>query len=154
MPAGLPGKILAGFATWILLAGCESSSKPSATDDRAALDRIRDQIREAELAGDAAVFERVAEEDVVVMPPGAHPIVGRAATVSAMQKFFGQFELRIDYTSTGIDLQGDAAIDRGTYAQTVTPKGGGAPQAGKGSYLWVYRRAADGTWRQTHAIWN
>jgi uncharacterized protein (TIGR02246 family) len=154
MPSGLPGKILAGFATWILLAGCESGSQSPASDDRAAIDRIRAQIREAELAGDATVFERVAAEDVVVMPPGAQPIVGRAETVSAMQKFFGQFELRIDYTNTGVDLQGEVAIDRGTYTQTVTSKGGGAPQAGKGSYLWVYRRAADGTWRQTHAIWN
>ncbi len=154
MPAGLTGKILTGLATWMLLAGCGNNGRPSASGDRAAVDRIRDQIREAELAGDASVFERVAAENVVVMPPGAQPIVGRAATVTAMQKFFGQFELRIDYTSTGIDLQGDVAIDRGIYAQTVTSQGGGAPQAGKGSYLWVYRRAADGTWRQTHAIWN
>jgi uncharacterized protein (TIGR02246 family) len=154
MPAALPGKILAGLATWMLLAGCETTSPTSVSGDRAAIDRIRAQIREAELAGDATVFERVAAEDVLVMPPGAQPIVGRAATVTAMQKFFGQFELRIDYASTGIDLQGDVAIDRGSYTQTVTSKGGGAPQAGPGSYRWIYRRAADGNWRQTHAIWN
>jgi uncharacterized protein (TIGR02246 family) len=154
MRTGLPGNILAGLAAWLLIAGCQTTSRPSAAEDRAAIERIRGQIRDAELAGDAAVFERVAADDVLVMPPGAQPIAGRAATVAAMRKFFGRFELRIDYSSTGIDVQGDVAIDRGAYTQTVTPKDGGAPQPGKGSYLWVYRRTADGTWRQTHAIWN
>jgi len=150
----VPRALAAILLSTVALQGCDSIREmelKSAASDIAAL---RQRIRAAELAGDASVFAKVAVPEVVVMPPGAAPIQGRDATVKAMEGFFRNFELRIDYTAAPVDVRGDTAIDHGTFTQTIVPKNGGAEQPGAGSYLWIYRRMPGGTWQQTHAIWN
>jgi ketosteroid isomerase-like protein len=153
VPQALAAVLLSAF----LLQGCAATREPDPQSDAALIDGLRRQIRDAELAGDASVFGRVAVAEVVVMPPGAAPIQGRDATVTAMQGFFRNFELRIDYSAAQVDVHGDTAIDHGTFTQTVVPKNAAndaPPRASAGSYLWVYRRMPDGSWQQTHAIWN
>lgn len=140
---------------FLLLAACATTTTaPDIPRDQRVIGELREKIRVAELAGDASVFATVATPDVVVMPPGAAPIVGRDATVKAMEGFFRIFELRIDYTPAPVEVRGDTAIDHGTFTQTIVSKSGAAPASSVGSYLWVYRRMPGGQWLQTHAIWN
>ena len=139
---------------FLLLTACATSPMPEMSRDQAVIGEIRQKIRAAELAGDASVFATVATPDVVVMPPGAAPILGRDATVKAMEGFFRSSKLRIDYAAAPVEVRGDIAIDHGTFTQAIVPKNGGAEQPSAGSYLWVYRRMPDGSWQQTHAIWN
>jgi uncharacterized protein (TIGR02246 family) len=139
---------------FLLLTACATTNVPDISRDQAVIGEIRQKIRAAEFAGDASVFATVATPDVVVMPPGAAPILGRDATVKAMEGFFRNFELRIDYAAAPVEVRGDTAIDHGTFTQTIVSKGGAEPAASAGSYLWVYRRMPDGHWLQTHAIWN
>ena len=108
----------------------------------------------AENSGDFAFFTHVAAEDVVLMPPSAPSVVGRAATVAFMQEFLERFDLQIRYSSDEVQVRGDLAFDRGTYSQTVTPRGGGAPIRESGQYLWLYARRADGSWEFLRVIWN
>ena len=138
----------------LLLQACAPGGSTGTTDDRAAIERIRRQITDAENTGDASVFGQVAAEDVVVMPPNTAPISGRAAAVTAMGDFFRRFDMRIKYASREIEVHGDFAFDRGTYSQAITPKGGGASMKETGNYLWLYRRGPDAKWEQTRAIWN
>jgi ketosteroid isomerase-like protein len=147
-------RTIAGFIllAGLVLAGCAAQARSPAAD-RAALDEIRRQLREAENAGDPAAYERIAAEDVVVMPPKAGLILGREASMAAMRDFFGRFRMHVDYSRSVIELRGDTAIERGMFMQTVTPKDGGQPETSKGCYLWVYRRTPGG-WQQSHAIWN
>ena len=146
---------LAGLTFCLVLNACITAGDfPNAEEDRAALEQIRARILEAELKGDASVFEQVAAPDVVVQPPNAKPISGRDASVDLMRQFFSQNELHIEYASVQTEVFGDLAFDRGSYSQTVTPKGGGAPVAGKGNYWWFYAREPDGNWQQTRVIWT
>jgi ketosteroid isomerase-like protein len=62
--------------------------------------------------------------------------------------------VQIRYTTAEILVTGDWAFDRGTYSQTLTPKGGGVAQKETGKYLWLYHRAPDGSWKQARVIWN
>lgn len=151
-PNALAAK-LAGFTLCFVLNGCATTEDHSA-DDRAAIEQIRARILEAELKGDTSVFEQVTAPEVVVLPPNAAPVNGRDASVELMKQFFSQNELRIEYVSAQIRVNGDQAFDRGSYTQTVIPKNGGASTAGKGSYWWFYARAADGTWQQTRVVWT
>ena len=138
-----------------LLQACGSANtNERVADDRAAIDQIRKRITDAENSGDASVFEQVAVEDVVVMPPNTPHITGRAVAVAAMRDFFQRFEMRIEYVSREIRVHGDVAFDRGTYSQTITPKGGGDALKETGNYLWLYQRGSGGDWAQSHAIWN
>ena len=146
---------LAGLTLCIALNACITAPDfPSDDGDRTALEQIRARILEAELKGDASVFEQVAAPDVVVMPPNAKAVNGREASVEMMREFFSKNQLHIEYASTQIQVNHDQAFDRGTYSQTVTPKDGGAPVAGKGSYWWFYTRGDDGNWLQTRVVWT
>jgi len=51
-------------------------------------------------------------------------------------------------------VSGDWAFDRGREHYIVTPKAGGAPIEKTGNYLYLYRRQADGSWKQSRVIWN
>jgi ketosteroid isomerase-like protein len=124
------------------------------TDDRDALERLREETTAAENSGDASFFERVAANDLVVMPPNAPAVLGRSAAVAFMQQFLGQFDLRIQYVSEEIQIHGDVAFDRGTYSQTLTPKSGGGSIPESGKYLWLYSRRSGSTWEFSRVIWN
>ena len=123
-------------------------------NDVKTLNQLRERTMKAENAGDAAFFERVSAEDVIVMPPGMPAVMGRAATVAFMSAFLGQFELHIRYVSEEIRVHGDFGFDRGTYSQTLTPKGGGQGNRESGKYLWIYSRRSDGVWEFSRVIWN
>jgi len=145
----------AGLTLCIALNACSTAPDfASHDDDRAALGQIRARILEAELKGDASVFEQVAAPDVVVIPPNAKTVNGREASVEMMRQFFSKNQLHIEYASTQIQVNHDQAFDRGTYSQTVTPKDGSTPIAGKGSYWWFYARTDHGNWLQTRVIWT
>ena len=122
--------------------------------DRAGLDRLREQTQQAERDGKASFFDEVAADDIVVMPPNLPAVVGRAATVEFMRDFLGAFDLQISYTSEEVQVHGDIAFDRGTYAQTMTPRDGGESTPEKGKYLWVHSRDSDGEWKFMRVIWN
>jgi uncharacterized protein (TIGR02246 family) len=146
---------LAGLTLCIALNACVTPVETfSNHDDRTALEQIRARILEAELKGDASVFEQVAAPDVVVIPPDATAIHGKDASVEMMRQFFSKNQLHIEYANAQVQVNQDQAFDRGTYSQTVTPKDGGAPITGKGSYWWFYARNEDGNWRQTRVIWT
>ena len=118
------------------------------------LNQLRERTMQAENAGDAKFFEGVSAEDVIVMPPGMPAVLGRTATVAFMSAFLGQFDLRIQYVSEEVQVHGDLGLDRGTYSQTLTPKGGGEGNRESGKYLWIYRRRSDGGWEFSRVIWN
>ena len=120
--------------------------------DVQAITEIRERTMHAENVGDAEFFDSACAEDVVVMPPGMPVVVGRDAAVGFMRAFLGQFDLRIEYVSEEIRVDGDVAYDRGTYSQTLGPKCGGTEASENGNYLWLYRRAADGTWKMARVI--
>jgi ketosteroid isomerase-like protein len=146
---------LAGLTLCIALSGCLTAGDfPNAEKDRAALEEIRARILDAELRGDATVFGQVATADVVVMPPNAATVHGRDASMELMRQFFSKYDLKIEYASAQIQVNRDQAFDRGTYSQTMTPKGGGASVAGKGKYWWYYTRNADGIWQQSRVVWT
>ena len=108
----------------------------------------------AENGGDFAYFTHAAAEDVVLMPPNAPPVVGRAVAVAFMREFLGTFDLQIRYSSDEVQVRGELAFDRGTYSQTLTPRSGGAPIRESGQYLWLYARRPDGSWEFLRVIWN
>lgn len=115
---------------------------------------IRERVMEAENTGNAAFFDGIMADDVVIMAPNMPAVVSRAACAGFMREFLQQFDLRITYVSAEICVSGDLAFDRGSYSQRLTPKSGGKPVQESGKYLWVYSRARDGSWRVARVIWN
>jgi ketosteroid isomerase-like protein len=145
---------LACFAVATTVASACSAPQVTTSDQRASLERIRQEIESAENGGSVERMRAHFAEDVVMMAPNMPAVAGADSAAQAMRQFFDAFNVQIQYNSTEIVVSGDWAFDRGTYSQTLTPKQGGAPLKESGKYLWVYRRAGDGSWKHARVIWN
>jgi len=51
-------------------------------------------------------------------------------------------------------IEGGLADQRGTFTDRATPKGGGATHTTSGSFLRIYRKQVDGTWRMSRDMFN
>lgn len=129
-----------------------TSSDPAA--DRQAIAATAAQTQAAENAGSVDQMRVHFADDLVMMAPNMPPVTGADSVAAAMGAFFAAFAVQIEYQSQEIAVFGDWAFDRGTYRHTLTPKAGGAPIPETGKYLWLYRRQADGSWKQARVIWN
>jgi tRNA-Thr(GGU) m(6)t(6)A37 methyltransferase TsaA len=117
---------------------------------------FRDRIMAAENTGDPAVFEELLAEDAVIQAPGMPAIEGREACLHFVREVLaglhGLYERQVLCESAELLVQGDVAIDRGRFSQTLSPRDGAHPSEEEGHYLWMYRRQPDGAWRLARII--
>ncbi len=130
------------------------------------LERAREHARAAGLAideqharysrgaalGSADSIAILYAEDAVVMPPGAPMLTGRDS-IRAMFAAWGPFT--ITFATQEVWATDGDAIERGTFAYTLTPPGG-RPETHRGKYLvrWERWERAAGQWLISQDIWN
>jgi ketosteroid isomerase-like protein len=96
--------------------------------------------------------------DGIMFPPDQPPVIGRAAVRAYMRRAFATPHFSVSWTTDTVVVaaSGDLAYSFARSRYTF-PARSGAPGAvdtayGKGVSVW--RREADGRWRQTADIWN
>lgn len=129
-------------------------SRPtSSSSDRAQIEAAGRAFSAAYVAGDTARIRTLYTPDAVLLPPGGL-IQGR----DAIARYFAPNPRRSvvahSMISDSLEINGDEAIDIGTWSQTSRPGGGGEPVTASERYLIVWRRGADGTWRISHDMWH
>ena len=116
----------------------------------------RDRIMAAENTGDPSVFEELLADDAVIQAPGFPAIEGREACLHFVREVLSGlhalYERQVLCESAELVVQGDLAIDRGRFSQTLTPRDGAHPSDEEGHYLWMYRRQPDGAWRLARIV--
>ncbi len=122
------------------------------------IDDILRRIEAAENAGDATAMIDLLAEDAVIMSPDQPVQEGKAACAAfltdVIASLFEQFDRRIAYVSAEVRVIGEYAFDRGSFAFSVAPRSGGDTSRETGKYLFLYSRAADGSWKIARAIVN
>ena len=135
-----------------------ASVAPSAVDLAAAARAVRSadsafaaaaaaQNLEASVAGLAA--------DGIMFPPDQPPVIGRAAIREYMRQSFATPHFSVSWTTDTVVVaaSGDLAYSFARSRYTFPGRSGAVDTAyGKGVSVW--RRDADGHWRQTADIWN
>jgi uncharacterized protein (TIGR02246 family) len=121
----------------------------------AAVDAIWREYEASLLAGDADRWIAQWMDQGVQMPPNMPPRVGRETIYEAISGFLSQYE----YTDFVIDnedveVNGDLAVARGTYAATFEAKDGGEPVNIEGKYMTILRQQEDGSWKIYRDIFN
>jgi ketosteroid isomerase-like protein len=124
-----------------------------ATGDVERLIQLREEYVEAENAGDIDGILRTFSDDIVVMPPESPPVKGIEAAKGFLGDFLDAFTVDLELVSEDVVVDGDLAYDWGTVSGTLEPDGG-QPQPVSNTYLLVYQRNSDGSWRQSKHIWN
>jgi uncharacterized protein (TIGR02246 family) len=134
----------------------EGFAMADADVDVRAAHALRQALEAAENAADADAAAALFADDVVVMVPDYAVQEGKAASLRFMRDIMGslaaRFDRHIEYASAEVVLLGDTALDRGTFAFTVSPKSGGERSRVTGKYLWLLRRAPAGPWRVARLI--
>jgi ketosteroid isomerase-like protein len=156
----LSGKILGraiclSFAGLMLVAGCNSAPPP--VDRQAAEDAVRAADGEALKAAqalDAAGTASYYTEDAMVMPPNAPGASGRVAAQKAWAAMLVP-GTEISWLPNKVEAaaSGEMVYDQGTYSLT-TPGPDGKPVNDDGKYLSVWKKQADGDWKEVEDIWN
>src|SRR5262249_54826688 len=137
----------------LLLSSCTTAgteakkSGPDPNADRAALNKLRDDFVAAFNAADAPQIAAAYSDDAVLMPQNQEPVMGRTAIETYYKGLHTQVNAKISLTSQEITMIGeDAALDRGTYVMSITPRAGATPIEDAGKYLVVLQRQPDGSW--------
>lgn len=134
----------------VTLAGC----KPQAAKvDTAAVEK---QLRANEARWNAAYASHDAEalagayaDDAALANPGSALVTGRAAIRKETAAFASDPNLKVQFAADRIQVaaSGDLAYTRGHYTLTMTDPETNKPANSAGSYLTVWQKQADGSWK-------
>ncbi len=123
-------------------------------DDAASIRRLVGHEWEAAWkAGDAAAVSEYYAEDAVLFPQNEYPIAGKSAIQSGYERIFAAFNVTGSSEVAELEVAGDWGFMRGSYTTCVAPKEGGrAAENDRGTWLWIVRRQADGSWKIARAM--
>jgi len=127
-------------------AGCAKPAPAGLSDaDKAAIE-AQEQFFAKQMAGNHvdSVMQSYYAADAIVLGPNA-PAVAGSANIAALFKSFGPVN-SMTMTTDEVSGAGDVAYVRGRYAMTFTPAGMAAI-SDSGKYLEIFRKQADGTWK-------
>jgi uncharacterized protein (TIGR02246 family) len=122
--------------------------------DRRLIERTTAELLAAVNTSDVARVLAVWADDGVLMPPHHPAVRGRSALDQYFRDLFCRRRVNFAFTSSEIQLAGDAAFERVTYVASTWPATGGSAIEDVGKGLHVYRREADGSWKLAQDIWN
>jgi uncharacterized protein (TIGR02246 family) len=94
-----------------------------------------------------------AADDIIVMMPGAPPIVGKDALRTFLEQALAGASIQETLTAEEQVILGDWAFERLTLAETVTAPGANRVQL-EGKAIDIYRRQSDGSWKVARSILN
>lgn len=88
-------------------------------------------------------------DDATLMTPGQPASKGKDAITKAFKEMVGDPALTLKFSADRVEVakSGDIAYTQGTYTMTATDRGTGKPMTDKGSYVTVYKKQPDGSWK-------
>jgi len=138
------------IATASVASGCTQAAK--AADPKQVENSIRAQ--EAQWQKDYAAKDVNAlaghyADDGAIVGPGDPIVSTDVDRRKALQAFVSDPNLKIDFAADQVQVAqaGDLAYSRGRYSMTMTDKATDKPVTRDGTYLTVYRKQSDGSWK-------
>ena len=147
----------------VVLAACAPATQepepaaeeaPTTEADVEAIATSLEQELAAVNSGDAEAFQAAITNDAVLMPPNEPPVTGKEAILAWQQAFFDQATVQLSISFEEVEVAGNWAFARRSWARTLTPVAGGEPTQDNGQVVHIYQRQADGSWKVARIIWN
>jgi len=85
--------------------------------------------------------------DAAFLQPNGERITGAAALRALFQNIMAAFKSDLTLHSLKLEASGNLAYDSGEFEEMLTNNATGAKIESKGSYVIIYKRAANGGWR-------
>lgn len=137
-------------AAMVALVGCQQ------TAGRVDVAAIENELKQAEArwnqayaAHDAATLASAYADDAALANPGAPLVTGAEAIRRETAAFAADPNMRVQFASDRIRVaaSGDFAYTRGHYTLTMSDPATRRPVNSTGSYLTVWQKQRDGTWK-------
>ncbi len=147
---------LSTIALVALTLSCAPAPKPADTHD-ADVQAIKDIEAQANKDYEAKDLDKLVgfyTDDAVLMAPGTVPAVGKDAIRSGIKQMVADPARSLKFEATRVEVAsgGDMAYTQGPYTMTMTDPSTKKPINDKGSYVTVYRKQADGSWKAVSDI--
>jgi uncharacterized protein (TIGR02246 family) len=139
------------LAAAVCVSGCRKSA--AASVDTAKIEQsIRAQEAQWEkdyAAKDANALIGHYADDAAMAGPGDPIATSNADRLKILQALVSDPNLKLSFSADRVQVAaaGDYAISRGHYSITTTDKATKKPATGSGSYLTVYKKQSDGSWK-------
>ncbi|MCB0195206.1 MAG: SgcJ/EcaC family oxidoreductase [Anaerolineae bacterium] len=161
--------LITGLALGSIFSACGSPAaapedqKPAApaveaVDDveavTAAVNKVWEQYASSLNAGDVEGYMALWADDAMQFPPESLPIVGKEALRAGLESELEAITYDMEITNKEVNVSGDMAVARGTYAATITFKDGSEPMTVDGKYMTLLKRQPDGSWKIFRDIYN
>ncbi len=136
----------------------EAQRATTAAEDQQAIEELhRDEIA-GSLAFDVDKLTNTWDDDVVSMPPGSQPIVGKAANhayLESLQKALANVEiLGYEETWDEVRILGDYAYEYGSIRSRIRQQNAKDETALEYNVMRVLKKQPSGAWKIFRAIWN
>jgi ketosteroid isomerase-like protein len=92
--------------------------------------------------------------DAVFLQPAGERITGSAALRTLFQTIFATFDSDLTLHSQNLEASGDLAYDSGDFEEALTTIATGSKINTKGSYIIIFRRQPDGSWKIAQQVWT
>ncbi|MFL6769012.1 MAG: YybH family protein [Sphingomicrobium sp.] len=147
------------IAVGLALTGCDMANKSDAPANGAASTdtaAVEQALKDNEAAWQADYAAKDADklaghyaDDAALANPGAPLLTDTASRRKALEEFAADPNLKVEFASNriGVAQSGELAYTRGHYSMTFTDPATKQPKSDAGSYLTVYRKQADGSWK-------
>ena len=148
----IKGSIFAASALAVLLVGgCKAPVDAGKETDaiRAGDAQWNADAAVGTAARDPARFASHYAADAVDIAPGANPMHGPQAVQAGMVEAFKDPNFTLSFAADRVEIAagGDMAYSQGHYTETQTDPASHAKVAQSGSYVTVYGKQADGSWK-------
>jgi uncharacterized protein (TIGR02246 family) len=138
------------------LTACATSQgrRPSTAEDEAAITEFNKRYLKAINDGDSATLASLTTPEHIMIAPGRPPIVGKEANDAANARVAQTVKIEETWSPQETFISGDLAYQRGTFTVAATPKAGGTTSHTRGTFLRIYKRQQDGSWRMVRDMFN
>jgi uncharacterized protein (TIGR02246 family) len=143
-------RLAAGAVAAVTLAALSGCAQPDTrdTDTKAIKDLEIQWVRECAAKNADKVLAHYAD-GAVLMPPGMAASVGKDAIGKVLKEMVADPALSLKFQAGKVEVarSGDLAYSQGSYTMTATDPTSKRPVHDHGSYVTVYRKQADGSWK-------
>lgn len=92
--------------------------------------------------------------DAVFLQPTGERLTGSGALRTLFQTIIATFDSNLTFHSQNLEASGDLAYDSGDFQESLTNIATGAKIASKGSYIIIFKRQSDGSWRIAQQVFT
>lgn len=122
--------------------------------DREAINELFERVDATYKEGDLDAFVDCFDDNVVCLPPGGPPVIGKEAWRKMLSSFWGRSQLLEHNIDRKVTIDSNWAIEWHTERQLTVPVAGGDKSERFYKGVWTLRRQDDNSWKIAHYCWN